>query len=225
MGSLTRRLIAGLLALSACEPSDDPPSSRPLSGESEQLLAVEELERGVRGVQANAADIEQEFARAKQLYEEAKVKWDAARRLTEASETSIGSAIESFEAAEKKWKYYQVLIEVAAAVDANNLDKFRASTGVKNVRSLNCDAGMSTAAFRRQLTLDGVNIEGMDVDHIVPRSLGGADHPANYQLLSSSVNRSIGNRWDAAKCLATRGQCAGAVAISRRCGNFSGTGF
>ena len=34
----------------------------------------------------------------------------------------------------------------------------------------------------------------MDVDHILPRSRGGTDHPDNLQLLCSGCNRSKGGR-------------------------------
>ena len=34
----------------------------------------------------------------------------------------------------------------------------------------------------------------MDVDHILPRSKGGTDHPYNLQLLCSGCNRSKGGR-------------------------------
>lgn len=43
----------------------------------------------------------------------------------------------------------------------------------------------------------------MDVDHILPKSRGGTDHPDNLQLLCSGCNRSKGNRtmaeWRAAQ--------------------------
>ena len=41
----------------------------------------------------------------------------------------------------------------------------------------------------------------MDVDHIVPRSLGGPDHRWNFQVLESSVNRRFGNRFGLDKCV------------------------
>ena len=34
----------------------------------------------------------------------------------------------------------------------------------------------------------------MDVDHILPKSRGGTDHPNNLQLLCSGCNRSKGNK-------------------------------
>lgn len=43
----------------------------------------------------------------------------------------------------------------------------------------------------------------MDVDHIMPRSKGGTDHPDNLQMLCSGCNRSKGGRtmaeWRAAQ--------------------------
>ena len=34
----------------------------------------------------------------------------------------------------------------------------------------------------------------MEVDHILPKSRGGTDHPDNLQLLCSGCNRSKGNK-------------------------------
>ena len=85
---------------------------------------------------------------------------------------------------------------------------------------------MSTAAYRALLTGQGVNLAGVDVDHIVPRSLGGADNPANYQLLPSSINRSLGATWNEDKCLGVGTErCARAITASRECGTLRGTGF
>ena len=39
---------------------------------------------------------------------------------------------------------------------------------------------------------EGTSLDGLDVDHVWPRALGGADHWLNYQLLDSSLNRSLG---------------------------------
>lgn len=55
-----------------------------------------------------------------------------------------------------------------------------------------CEGHMSTAAYRRQLCAEGVPLAGRDIDHVFPRALGGADTIDNYQLLPSSVNRSLG---------------------------------
>ena len=51
---------------------------------------------------------------------------------------------------------------------------------------------MRTTTFRRRLKADGVDLRGVDIDHVWPRHLGGVDHPLNYQRLDSSLNRSLG---------------------------------
>jgi hypothetical protein len=51
---------------------------------------------------------------------------------------------------------------------------------------------MPTDAYRKKLESAGVSVEGKDVDHVIPKSIGGADHPINYKLWDSSTNRSCG---------------------------------
>ena len=89
-------------------------------------------------------------------------------------------------------------------------------------RGFDCDT-VTTQEMRRRLRKAGVDIRGLDVDHIVPRSRGGANHPSNYRLLDSHVNRSIQARWDWAKCADVGAQCAEAVAVSRVCGTYRGS--
>lgn len=55
-----------------------------------------------------------------------------------------------------------------------------------------CEGAMSTQRYRATLRARGVSVEGRDIDHILPHSLGGANHPLNYQPLESSLNRSLG---------------------------------
>ena len=40
---------------------------------------------------------------------------------------------------------------------------------------------------------------GLEVDHIVPRSIGGLDHPRNYCLVPAVLNRQWHNNWTAEK--------------------------
>ena len=148
---------------------------------------------------------------------------EAAAAYGQASDQYIEAA-KTAERAASKWRLYQKLIVVTAAVDAANLDAARGTSGVDE--SLDCDAGMSRARFRELLLAQGTLLAGMDVDHIVPKSLGGADHPSNYQLLDSSENRSLGNAWDEAKCqMAGEERCLRAVAVSQKCGSLRGFGF
>ena len=65
----------------------------------------------------------------------------------------------------------------------------------------------------------------MDVCHIIAESLGGANHPHNYILLSSSFNRSVGNRLDDMTCyLAGVEKTRKAIAVSVLMGNTKGGG-
>jgi len=52
--------------------------------------------------------------------------------------------------------------------------------------------GESCAPAALRLRAEGISLDGLDVDHVWPWALGGADHPLNYQLLDSSLNRSLG---------------------------------
>jgi hypothetical protein len=82
---------------------------------------------------------------------------------------------------------------------------------------------MTTPAYRALLIARGVSLRGMHIDHIVPRALGGADHPSNYQILRSTENQRFGARWSLAKCMgAGRAACVRAVEVSRACGKFTG---
>jgi hypothetical protein len=73
---------------------------------------------------------------------------------------------------------------------------------------------MSTQAYRRRLKSSGMNIENKDIDHIIPKSKGGADHPANSQLWDASKNRSCGAGCLGEKFLNSPLRYIGALAIS-----------
>ena len=82
---------------------------------------------------------------------------------------------------------------------------------------------VTTKQMRKRLKRQGVELRGLDVDHIVPRAKGGADHPSNYRLLDLHVNRSMQEEWGRKKCQAVgRHACAEAVAVSRVCGTYRG---
>jgi hypothetical protein len=182
-------------------------------------LASESVERLDRAWD----DVRENFESAALAHQSAQTKFAQA-------ESTYGTATKEFKEAAQvaaraaaRWRLYQHLVVIAASLDAANLNASRASSSAVRV---NCSDGMSTAAYRALLSASGVAIAGMDVDHIVPRSLGGADHPGNYQLLPSSVNRSLGNTWNEDKCLSVgEARCAKAIATSRACGGLKGLGF
>lgn len=49
---------------------------------------------------------------------------------------------------------------------------------------------IGTQEFRKKLIRNGENLAMKDIDHKIPKNLGGVDHTWNYQVISSSENRS-----------------------------------
>jgi hypothetical protein len=176
-------------------------------------------ERAVLALSTEWQDIVALYRIAQQEALNAKSSPDVAAGIFGANAEKFREAEASWAVAEERWKWVRALVVVAAQIDAANLDIAR---GARPSDLASCER-VSTAAHRRHLLAAGQDVEGMDVDHIVPKSLGGADHPLNYQLLDSSVNRSIGNEWGISKCISVGVmRCAGAVLVSRRCGSFTG---
>jgi hypothetical protein len=55
----------------------------------------------------------------------------------------------------------------------------------------------------------------IEMDHIIPQSRGGADHPTNYIPVCSKINTSFGNKFNLAKCFLVGAEaCAVAVKCS-----------
>lgn len=57
----------------------------------------------------------------------------------------------------------------------------------------------STQQVRRWLGESGLDLGGYEIDHIVPRSLGGIDHPHNYAIVPRNLNRQWRGDWTADK--------------------------
>jgi hypothetical protein len=74
---------------------------------------------------------------------------------------------------------------------------------------------MSTAQYRQQLRQDGVDLDGMDIDHLWPHARQGANHPWNYNPLPSAINRSMGagvaEMFEAMPLLMIRGRVVSAL--------------
>jgi hypothetical protein len=218
------RWLAVTIALFACGPS------KPASTESAQLDALARETTAFSGVVADAQaaarhltiawrDVADAYDRASARYEIARKAFDAATASADRASATFAAAQSEFEYATKVWQFYEKLVVVAAAIDEANLTASRAG-GV--AREVECQP-MSTQQYRRVLEKRGVDLTGKDIDHIVPHALGGADDVSNYELLDSSKNRSIGALWGHEKCeIAGMPACVVAVAISRRCGSFSG---
>jgi hypothetical protein len=218
MRPFSRSMLASLLML-ACSSSVRPANRQLLRSDlDDQLTAVEgeAASLGSRwdGILDSYQAAEREFTEADRTYQRASVH-------NQASSEGQRRARATYEEARTRWLAARYLIQVAALLDAQRLDEARGIGG--SHPELGCGAGMSTAAYRALLIAGGMNLDGLEVDHIVPRFHGGADHPANYQLLSVSTNRSWGADWSISKCSSAGPQrCANAVAVSRACGNYRG---
>jgi len=108
----------------------------------------------------------------------AEQKLELARRSGDASSRAFQQATSEYEAATRNWRLVTISLLTAASWDyAGHL----------------CDTRMTTAAYRKALRKEGVDLDGLDADHGLPKSRGGADHPLNYRMIDSSLNRSLGN--------------------------------
>jgi hypothetical protein len=176
----------------------------------------------VRRLSTRWNDVSAAYDRATAEFRSARAVMEDAKARSRESAATFATASEQFEAATRRWRFYQALVVVAAQIDASHLDAFR-RVGLTNgeTATASCEH-VSTAEMRRVLTAAGVSLVGKDIDHIVPRSLGGADHPSNYQILDASLNRSLGATWNRDKCEMAGPQCADAIAVSRTCGWYRG---
>lgn len=221
-------IIAALVFVTACDAQAAITNNRATADQHEverRIAAVNDWEQRTRELASEVDKLRARYAGVREQFESASAAYrNVVARNTSAS-TSFAEAKSIWQAAQRRWELYQLLVQVAAALDAHNLDKFRALTGSEGVDSLDCSAGMSTEAFRRLLVSRGFNLIGKDIDHIVPRALGGADHPANYRIVPSSLNRSLGSSWGPEKCASVGAKCAGAIGISRTCGSYEGPDF
>lgn len=129
-----------------------------------------ELVRDVRAV----VDL---YDAAAEAYARAMDNWAVARARYDSASQEFRVAAEAYEDAAEGYRLAAIALIGVAAVDIVGLSL--------------CDSTMSTQTYRKQLGAQGIDLDGLHVDHIIPRSLGGADHPANYQLLPSNLNQSL----------------------------------
>jgi len=163
-GSLVLVLaVAGCSAASA--PGDRAARIDAIDRESRDLLAV------ARRMRSRADLVEADYLRAEHLFGEAAAAWGRASEQARVASDDLSRAALQY----RLTAMAVVMIALTAGAAGGP-----------------CEGHMSTAAYRRQLRAQGVPLAGRDVDHVFPRALGGADTIDNYQLLPSSVNRSLG---------------------------------
>ena len=185
---------------------------------------LDEVEAAAGALGESWDDVVATYRSAGRNWEEATAARREAREHSDEASVEWRAAEQEYEQAQVEWALARDLVILAAAIDAGNLERFRAR-GLRNVRTedLRSCSRVSTSSYRSRLRTEGRALGGLDVDHIVPRSLGGADHPLNYQLLPSSVNRSLGASWGFGKCLGVGlARCAGAIVTSIHCGSYQG---
>ena len=71
---------------------------------------------------------------------------------------------------------FKWLVVTTTLVAIEHTQQGRAQADLRS--SMSCRDGMSTTAFRHMLRLLGIHLSASQhIDHVVPRALGGADHP------------------------------------------------
>lgn len=217
---MTRAALVLGLVLAACrgDGGADPDRVAALTAAVDQLDGdLSQTEQRARALSAAWSRLAEGYDKLAAAYRAARQTYDEAQRTAGATSTTFRSASEDWNAARVRWELYGEIVMLAVQMDRGG------ASGRKG--HVDCNP-MSTAAFRKLLLGRGIDLTGKDIDHIVPRALGGADDSANYQVLDSSVNRSLGKTWNVEKCLmAGRRQCKEAVAVSSRCGSYRGAGF
>lgn len=116
-------------------------------------------------------------------YAAAKGSWTAASTLQREAASQSDAARRAFDQAAADYAEAERNFRLAAVAMAT------IAAG-----SILCEGTVTTAKYRTQLKREGIDLHGKDIDHLFPRSLGGIDHPLNYQVLDSSLNRSLSNK-------------------------------
>lgn len=142
-------------------------------------------DQAIESLSDRIAAFEREVDEVVGLYDRASVEREAAReryeRVTHLADDAgrlHEQAARDYEEAARNWRLVTISLLLAASWDyAGHL----------------CGTRMTTGEYRKQLKADGIDLEGLDADHGLPKSMGGADHPLNYRMIDSSLNRSLGN--------------------------------
>ena len=140
--------------------------------------AIAALSERVAAFEQTVDELVDLYAQASDALVAAEQNFEAAGRMADQASEAFKKAESDYETAARNWRIVTISLLVAANWDyAGHL----------------CNTRMTTAAYRRQLRKEGIDLAGLDADHGLPRSRGGADHPLNYRMIDSSLNRSLGN--------------------------------
>lgn len=175
--------------------------------ERQQATQMDALQRGVESARAEVSQLVEELRSAEADFLAAEAQYRLASTSAENATESFEQAQHHYAQAEADYRRFAFVLVVAAGVDS--------------LGSALCGSTVSTQAYRKQLARKGIQLEGMDVDHLWPRARGGADHPWNYQLLPEGLNRSLGasiwEKFTAWPLETVRGLVVSAL-VSLRCG-------
>lgn len=134
-------------------------------------------ERDMVFMRAMAADVLERGNRARNDLEAAARAYEQAATIYGTASNQFQEAAGSYKIAADKYREVTTILITAAASDLF-------------LRGV-CGRSVSTRQYRQTLRSQGVNLDGKDIDHIIPRSRGGPDMPWNYNPLDSSINRSL----------------------------------
>ena len=141
-------------------------------------VQLDSLAVRVETFEATVGELTDLYGEADRKLEEARLRYERASAHAKTANEANLAAAKAYEAAARNWKLITIAILAAASYDlAGHL----------------CATRMSTSAFRRELREQGIDLTGLDVDHGLPYSRGGADHPLNFRMIESGLNRSLGN--------------------------------
>ena len=132
-------------------------------------LDLDRLTVTQRQVLATYVAAKNTWAAASTLSQEAASQSDAARR-------TFDQAAADYAEAERNYRLATIAMATIAA------------------GAIVCQGTLTTRQYRADLKRQGIDLHGQDIDHLFPKSLGGIDHPLNYQVLDASLNRALGNR-------------------------------
>jgi hypothetical protein len=171
--------MALVLALASCAPAGTGARLEHLEAHAQEDDArIDALSVRVAEFDRAVDDVVDLYLRASAELETATIRFEQVQRAAQAAAADYERAAADYEQAATNWRLVTISILAAATWDyAGHL----------------CDTRMTTAEYRKHLRKQGVELHGLDADHGLPRSKGGADHPLNYRMIDSSLNRSLGN--------------------------------
>lgn len=181
-------MVALVLVLLAGCGATDSAERRRLRGLEEQLDEIEgrqedigdqtgALELRVATLRADLRAIVHELRLADEDLEAAAEEYREAQAEADSASEDFAEASRNYRLASERYRAVVAVLAIAAQWDSMQ--------GV-------CAGRMTTQQYRDELRSRGVDLDGVDVDHMWPHARGGVDHPWNYQTLPSSLNRSLG---------------------------------